>query len=328
MLYITQEDLCEIADQVLQKVLVENLSVSNTVVEATNYLAQQFETIYNIKQPNKTKTRNLLTVIRGGKKMVINANDKYYSWFADAHVKDFVPLLNKISVVVMDVANETIYQNWRSKLEAAGQSSDDGLITIYVPSVNGQIKWELFLSTLQHEVEHIFQMRYGYKVGRNKLMEVASQYLDEKGNQGKHEVAWLVYFLDSREINAKMQEIYQQLYDFHTTNLAAVKQCDGYKEYEETVRQYQRVKQLPPEELQTILTEYGWKPQEFWRYIEQQMHYFQTKLRKIVAWHYNNNREKAAKMKKALDARIERTVLGYPPYVFSDKFNWLPFPIR
>lgn len=120
-----------------------------------------------------------------------------------------------------------------------------------------------------------------------------------------------------------MQEFYNQLYHVFDGTSASLQKSYCYVDYNDVMQRYQELKQLSEIELQKVLDEYHLSVYQFWRYVNGQIRYFQTKVKKVVA----NYLEKM-EYNKAAQAQIEENLKHREPYGFSDKFNWLPFPIR
>ena len=89
------------------------------------------------------------------------------------------------------------------------------------------------------------------------------------------------------------------------------------------MQRYHEVKQLSETELKKVLEEYHLSVYQFWKYVNGQIRYFQTKVKKVVANYLQKMEDN-----KVAQAQIEENLKHREPLVYSDRFNWPHLPIR
>ena len=311
----------EIANQVVKQLLIERLSISEEVEQATLHLLDYINKLYKERQPNKQTTYNKMLYVNGDMKLSAKIV-KQYNFVVDEYLQKLISAFKKVHCCITEVPNDEAYRQWYDELTTDGQSHENGLMELNAVAINGQLRNDLLKELIQHEMEHMLQFPHECNVYIKKRAAIAKQHLQLQHNPITN-VAWLLYFFESREVNAKMQEFYNQLYHVFDGTSASLQKSYCYVEYNDVLQRYQELKQLSEIELQKVLDEYHLSVYQFWRYINGQIRYFQTKVKKVVANYLEKMEDN-----KAAQAQIEENLKHREPYVFSDKFNWLPFPIR
>ena len=201
----------EIANQVVSQLLIERLSISEEVERATLHLLEYINKLYKERQPNKQTTYNKMLCVNGDMKLSAKVV-KQYNFVVDDYLQKLIPLFKRVQCCITEVPNGDAYKQWYDELVSNGQSYENGLMELNTVAINGQLRSDLLKELIQHEMEHMLQFSYKYNVHLQKRNDIAKQYLQTPHSPITN-VAWLLYFFDSREINAKMQEFYNQLYN-------------------------------------------------------------------------------------------------------------------
>lgn len=129
----------------------------------------------------------------------INTKLTYFYYFTnDAKICDFV-YNNASSLNGFDEKNNTLY------------------ITLY--SINGEIQTDYSIKNLVHETEHLLQIHYGLKnnINYKKLTSDAYDFATSKiynekfNNFAEKVIAFLIYYSDSHEQDAFVNEYYKEI---------------------------------------------------------------------------------------------------------------------
>lgn len=205
-----------------QKIITEKWSISDKIDEGI-YI------IYNTILNDYTKNAECHKISDGlwlykNEEIPFNIFDMdckltyYYYYTIDKKMCDFV-YHNASSLNGYDEKNKTLY------------------ITLY--SINGEIQKEYTLKNIVHETEHLLQIHYGLKnnINYKKLTSDAYDYANDKirkqnfKNYEEQVIAYLIYYSDSHEQDAFVNEYYKEIMSNITVLLSHKAEIDTILDY-------------------------------------------------------------------------------------------------
>lgn len=197
---LIKSNLSRIINENIQ-IITEKWSYSNTVDEAVDNLLSFIR---------KNRINSSYEPIENGVGIYINEQVPYTIFGKEI----------KINYYIYVCANKTIcdfiYENC-DKINGFVEQDNTLSLTLYM--IGNNFVMEYCEKNLSHELMHILQVTYGlknnpkYKQLINNAYTYASEIINNQDNVSEEEmiVAWLVYYSNSHEQNAFMQEYWREL---------------------------------------------------------------------------------------------------------------------
>lgn len=274
----------EIIREELDKLLVERLSVSQEVVDATDLLMKEAINTVNAQEPFKCELN------RTG---WYDENQEWHDGVTLTYV--FIPseriqqLVGKIARVEMKIhyfRDAKSYQKQYQLVKMGARYSPSlQVIQIWFPVVGRRIVMDHCKNVLMHELEHKFQsMKAGGSI-TNDVYQKATE-LTSSGNEVQKAIAWLLYFFHPRELDAKLHEMYYYLCSMKTLcGYEDMVKLRPYQEMEYCLENYLKpLLQMDQKEIANSLRDdfqLDKSPKWLFDYVERQRQYFVMKMRKI-----------------------------------------------
>lgn len=284
MISLFDKRIKEVIREELEKLLVERLSVSEEVTQATNLLMKEIVTVIDTQEPCKVEANG--TGWYDEKQEWHNGVTVSYHFRPSEEVQRLVGEIRYIDMSVYYFANKQAYaQQYHMIQNTARYSPTLQAIEMFFPAVGHRIVTDVCKKNLMHELEHKFQSE---KVGGEITNDVYRKAcgLTDSNNALIKSMAWLLYFFHPRELDAKLHEMYYYLCS--KRSLCSYEEMKNFLPYQEMIfclKNYlEPLKTVNQTEVNAVLQDvFGVRKDAKWlfRYIEHQRQYFVNKLRKI-----------------------------------------------
>lgn len=182
-----------------------------------------------------------------------------------------------------------IYKN-ASSLNGYDEKNKTLYITLY--SINGEIQKEYTLKNLVHETEHLLQIHYGLNnnINYKKLTSDAYDYASNKirksdfKNYAEQVIAYLIYYSDSHEQDAFINEYYREILSnisvllTHKAEINTILDC--YKQY---INYFYSNIDTNLELIQALIEykKFGYNQNNFSTMLKKQEHRFEKKINNV-----------------------------------------------
>ena len=278
----------EYAKRAMDNILNERLSIASEVKDCANYLCNLLCEKFKQGEFKNVNTEEWVLYNEDGWPFKAYAEYYTYSFKADAYVHEKIENATDISCTIINFKSEEEFRGIYGQIAEVGDVDINTLkLHVVAPSVNGTIRQDLLVEILFHELEHLYQLNKGQQIASRRLMSVAQNLLQDNNSKISNCIGKLLYFLDTMEINSKINEIYTQLKETQIKSGNDIGKCYGYQEFLEVIEMHEWLKVTSQEMVKKILSLYKIKEAYFWKYIERQIAYFKRKLRKVVALYFS-----------------------------------------
>lgn len=279
---INQQKIDEIIKKAIGRLILEKLSISNDVVQCTDYVLGKFIELYNsAASPDSALKRRYIK--ENGQE--IELWEYTYKLKADKAIHSLIPTANKFYCTFIFFDSMEDYDELYDMVAAECKVDADNSISFFGPIVNGIIQKHDFRTNLIHEVEHLFQYSKGQIAPYRKLKTIAQDNI-RNDDVLVSNFGYLLYYIDPMETNAYVNEIYSQLKDMFAENVNDIYKCKSYQDYLTVVKLIDYFRTLSNEEMINLLAPYKISLSKFWKYVNEQNAYFQNRLRKVVARYF------------------------------------------
>lgn len=191
-------------------VLNEELHISNDV----NYLTSKIKSIIG---NNYNKNKNF---IKNHGKFLLDFDHILFHNDIDVYMDNINITLN-IKYYVLENASESVKNEYLIKFPSTSGNREYKL-TLYLTSDYDKINWQRHSKTIQHEVEHLYQL---YKKQRPLLSQKqASEYnkmskLISSSNYTEKIIGYTYYYYMRVEKNAIINELYREIMDLYVPGM-------------------------------------------------------------------------------------------------------------
>lgn len=191
-------------------VLNEELHISNDV----NYLTSKIKSIIG---NNYNKNKNF---IKNYGKVLLNFDHILFHNDIDVYM-DNINITLSIKYYVLENASEHVKKEYLIKFPSTSNNGEYEL-TLYLTSNYDKINWHLHSKTIQHEVEHLYQL---YKKQRPLLSQKqASEYnkmskLMSSDDYTEKIIGFTYYYYTRVEKNAIINELYREIMDLYVPGM-------------------------------------------------------------------------------------------------------------
>ena len=151
--------------------------------------------------------------------------------------------------------------------------------------ISGNLKEELLMDTIMHEVEHIFQQ---IKAGKTLPTDgLYNKYAQPKYIYSENEleriVSNLIYLTDKFEIDGMVNGLYGELKNIGGEGIAieGLKKTYTYEKYKEVFELFEKLKMFEISKINKILSDEGFNYIQFIKKIEWGKRYFINKIGKV-----------------------------------------------
>lgn len=286
MISLFDKRIKEVIREELDKLILETLSVSQEVVDATDLIIDEAIAELARRKPIKVEYNDVGW---------FDANKEWqhgityeYRFVPSEKVQEIVGGIRHVEMLVHTFPTNQIFQA-QSRYVRLGARCDcvGKIIQLCFPIIGGNISLEDVRAMLSHELEHMYQsLKMGKDLSSNTY-QLARYYMDH-GNDLEKPIAWLLYFFNPHELDAKLHEMF--FYLCSEATLCSYKQALQLRPYQEMVycvnHYYKPLMNIDKK----VITDYlrnrfkinktaDW----FFKYIESQRQYFTMKMRKIYA---------------------------------------------
>lgn len=272
----------------IERFLNEELSVNAEVVDVTNKITN---TVYK-KHLARDKYNGTDTFITGGVKYVI----PYYFYTEKADFTHKVDMV--IYCKIYDVTDYGAYDKLWDKMNLGGISNEN-YINVTCISVGKKIHKSLFSQILSHELEHCFQLNKSQKKNNNELYVKAANIVNGTDKIHNNELftscAYCIYALSKKEVDANINGIYNELIgykeQFKGAKIANIlKNSTAYNTYNDIVKSSlsKIMADINSPEIGGVVSYFGFTLESFSSWVDKQMDYLSSKLRKVAQKLYND----------------------------------------
>lgn len=191
-------------------VLNEELHISNDV----NYLTSKIKSIIG---NNYNKNKNF---IKNYGKVLLNFDHILFHNDIDVYM-DNINITLSIKYYVLENASEHVKKEYLIKFPSTSNNGEYEL-TLYLTSNYDKINWQLHSKTIQHKVEHLYQL---YKKQRPLLSQKqASEYnkmskLMSSDDYTEKIIGFTYYYYTRVEKNAIINELYREIMDLYVPGM-------------------------------------------------------------------------------------------------------------
>ena len=282
----------EIIKEELNKlILQEEKSISTIVLNCAETIGNDLTELYRNDKYNYIDKKKIIVRVGNNDFKGSFTDIKTFIYKPNETVKQHIPNLNEIHVKVIELNNEDTYRiNYDYIDVGGGYSLETKNISISIPSFDGGMRVAHLKNVLKHELEHAYQFSLGHQKDDKNLLSNANRYLNSY-DKIVRAVARMLYFFDTLEINANIQQFYDDLNLFRIKNRNELHKTELFSERKIYMDKfYNFLIKCNQEELEYKLkNNFGVNKEFFFSYLEKQFKYMNAKIMKAYQLYLDRN---------------------------------------
>lgn len=180
------------------------------------------------------------------------------------------------------------------------------IIELNIPCYNEDMLDVKLIKSLSHELEHAYQSSKYTTSADNIEYGYATKNI-QSNNKIKFYIANLYYYFTQKEIDAKIQEIYNQIHALKKPDLNSIYKTDEIIEFNARIKLFNDFfinNNSNDLEINNELKNYNLNKNTFIQYIERGINYFKIKLGKMITYHLNKMKEENNGIIEMIDRMI------------------------
>lgn len=290
--FITPDRVKEIIREELDLLLLsEEMSVSREVVSCGNLVMNELLMAYNNDEPLFSRRVGILIPNENGEQVLRTVIKKRYSITPNDDILRYIPTLYRIIMDVIELPNEKTYEINFNHLNTGGQyDPNSNIISMTIPSINGDLKVKDVKRTLYHELEHSYQFSLACQKKNMDIYGVAETNT-ESNDVLLRAASRLIYYFHKNEIDANMHQLYADLESIGISTRFELDKCTPIIYRDKLIKdEYETIKNGDRDEVENMLKRFfNMSYESFTKYIDSQMRYFNSKVMKVYQYYLDKN---------------------------------------
>ena len=259
--------------------------VMNASVQLVNIIVEKMKQI----SPIQIETKRVQWEKDNGE--LEDGQVKHLFYVVDVHkeMQNSFSQLNCIKVDTWDFDSVSSFQqNVSINMYGGDCDFENGEITLKTPMIGGELIVDIAKIYMAHEIEHMYQkikaLQNGNPIKTSALYMQAMSVLESNADDILKTIAYILYFLDNKEIDAKAHESYSELISMFEHGVdEPYENLQAINSFRQISEEFEYLKHIDPQLLGNYLKIFGMTRNSFMRYVRGQMSAFLRKMRRIFS---------------------------------------------
>ena len=276
----------ENVDKLLERLLTEEMSVSQEVAYCTGLLYNYIIKLYQDQHP--TSAYPITIRWQTDRIYISEAFLKAYRIVPSDALNQMIPTVKLIIATAIELSTEDEFYEMIEGAEFGGDSVlTDGLLKLTFPIIGGRLREDFLKRIIAHELEHFFQYSKSQKIKADKSYNMALFQMDNSDDPTDIAISSLLYYFNQQELDAKVHEFYVDLVQRTIATHNNIKETYPMRELHNVIETYyEPLKTTDSKTLSNKLQPYGYSTiNGFIKYIDRQITYYYRKIRKVYAYY-------------------------------------------